>query len=65
MQARSTRISRRVPDEVLARNSERFGTPMGMDTINGWNDHQDDGASPGASMIEPATHRARLRRTVE
>lgn len=31
-----------VPDEVLERNSARFATLMGMDTVNGWNDNQDD-----------------------
>ena len=31
-----------VPDEVLERNSPRFATLMGMDTISGWNDNQDD-----------------------
>ena len=31
-----------VPDEVLERNSPRFSTLMGMDTISGWNDNQDD-----------------------
>ena len=31
-----------VPDEVLERNSPRFATLMGMDTMYGWNDNQDD-----------------------
>ena len=31
-----------VSDEVLARNSERFGTLMGMDTMYGWDNFQDD-----------------------
>ena len=31
-----------VPDEVLERNSPRFATLMGMNTISGWNDNQDD-----------------------
>ena len=31
-----------VPDEVLARNSDRFATLMGMKTMYGWNDNQDD-----------------------
>ncbi len=31
-----------VPDEVLERNSPRFATLMGMDTMSGWNDNQDD-----------------------
>ena len=31
-----------VPDEVLARNSDRFATLMGMDTMYGWNDNRDD-----------------------
>ena len=35
-----------VPDEVLARNSPRFATLMGMETIGGWNDNQDDWLKP-------------------
>ena len=35
-----------VPDEVLERNSDRFATLVGMDTWNGWNDHQDDWQKP-------------------
>lgn len=31
-----------VPDEVLSRNDKRFGTLMGLDTMYGWNDNQDD-----------------------
>lgn len=31
-----------VPDAVLERNAPRFATLMGMDTISGWNDNQDD-----------------------
>ena len=31
-----------VPDEVPERNSPRFATLMGMDTIRGSNDSQDD-----------------------
>ena len=31
-----------VSDEALARNSRRFGTLMGMDTMYGWNDNKDD-----------------------
>jgi ectoine hydroxylase-related dioxygenase (phytanoyl-CoA dioxygenase family) len=31
-----------VPDEVIDRNPPRFATLMGMDTITGWNDNQDD-----------------------
>ena len=31
-----------VPDEVLERNTPRFATLMGMDTMSGWNDNQDD-----------------------
>ena len=35
-----------VPDEVLARNSPRFATLMGMDTITGWNENRDDWNKP-------------------
>ena len=35
-----------VTDEVLGRNSDRFGTLKGMDTINGWIHHQDDWGKP-------------------
>ena len=35
-----------VSDEMLDRNSERFGSLMGMDTINGWNQHKDDWGKP-------------------
>ena len=35
-----------VPDDVLARNSPRFATLMGMETIGGWNDNQDDWLKP-------------------
>ena len=31
-----------VTEEVLDRNSSRFASLMGMDTINGWNNNQDD-----------------------
>ena len=31
-----------VTQEILDRNSDRFATLMGMDTMNGWNDNQDD-----------------------
>jgi ectoine hydroxylase-related dioxygenase (phytanoyl-CoA dioxygenase family) len=31
-----------VTGEMLERNSERFSSLVGMDTINGWNDHHDD-----------------------
>ena len=31
-----------VPDEVLARNSDRFAALMGMNTVFGWNDHHTD-----------------------
>ena len=35
-----------VTDEMLERNSERFGTLVGMDTINGWTHHKDDWGKP-------------------
>jgi len=35
-----------VPDEVLERNTPRFATLMGMDTIGGWNDNQEDWQKP-------------------
>jgi len=35
-----------VPQEVLERNSARFATLMGMDTITGWNENQDDWMKP-------------------
>lgn len=31
-----------VPEDVLERNSPRFATLMGMDTMTGWNNNQDD-----------------------
>jgi ectoine hydroxylase-related dioxygenase (phytanoyl-CoA dioxygenase family) len=34
------------PDEVIERNSPRFATLMGMDTISGWNENQDDWMKP-------------------
>ena len=53
-----------VTQEILDRNSDRFATLMGMDTMNGWNDNQTIGIKNGATEIDPDMHRRQFKQAI-